>query len=79
MIIEKSFSNGITGCYAYLKYRKSINISGTLIENILEFHEDNDETDDIGYFKAIFDGKKMVGSWTNKDKTKTYKFEAKRK
>ena len=79
MIIENSFDDGIYGNYAYLKYRKCINISGKLNGEILELKENDDETDNTGTFNAIFDGKKMAGSWTNKDKTKTYKFEAKRK
>ena len=79
MIIEKSFNNEIIGSYAYLKYRKSINISGNFNEKILEMHEDDEKTGDKGDFKATFDGKKIIGRWINKDKSKTYKFEAKRK
>ena len=67
------------GGYAYLKYGRLINLTGELNNKKLTLTERNDNFDDNGYIKAIFDGKQINGTWTNKSKTKSLKFLATRR
>ena len=78
MILENSYDAKIYGRYAYLKHRKSIEFSGSLSEKALELIENYGEIDTNGTFNAIFDGNKITGTWTNKDKTKKMIFKVKR-
>jgi hypothetical protein len=73
--------------YVYSKYGKGIFLIGKIDNNELTLTEklpkvrDNGLIDyvDNGFIKAEFDGQKIVGTWTNKDKTETHELSLKRK
>ena len=71
--------NKMRGGYAYLKFGRLIYFEGELNGKELILTEKKDNSDDNGYINANFDGNKMNGLWTNKNKTKSLKFIATRR
>lgn len=80
-------SNEAKAEYVYAKYGKGIFLEGKIYNNQLILTEKLAVTNDTGlisyvdngFIKADFDDQKIVGTWTSKDKTKTYKLSLKRK
>jgi hypothetical protein len=79
--------NEVRAEYVYSRYGKGIFLEGKIDNNELSLTEKLPETDDSGlidyidngFIKAEFVGQKIVGTWTNKDKTETYALSLKRK
>jgi hypothetical protein len=79
MILESNtYENGITGKYAYMKHGIGINLSGKWSNTTLDLTEQTADFEDNGYIHATFDGFEMTGTWTNKDRKKSYKLSLKR-
>jgi hypothetical protein len=77
LVMEPYQKNQIIGGYAYLKYGRLISFEGELHNKKLLLVEKMNNGDN-GYFDVIFDGNQVMGAWTNKSKTKSFHFIAKR-
>lgn len=79
--------NEVKAEYVYSKYGKGIYLEGKIDNNRLILTEKLAVTNDTGLIKYVDNGfikadikkNKIVGIWTNKDETKTYKLSLKRK
>lgn len=87
LVLNTTSGDKMRGEYVYSKYGKGIFLSGdfngielTLTEK-LPITKDTGFIDyiDGGFIKAEFDGQKIVGDWTNKEKTVSYKLQLTRK
>ena len=78
-IMRHSFDDRIVGLYAYLKYGTGIYLEGNLNNQRLSLTEKDENFNDNAYIDATFDGERIIGTWKNKDKSKTIRFFAKRR
>lgn len=79
MILESNtYDNDIIGKYAYMKHGIGITLSGKWTETTLDLTEQTADFEDNGYINATFNGFEMTGTWTNKDRKKSYKLSLKR-
>jgi hypothetical protein len=78
-IMRHDFDDRIEGLYAYLKYGIGIYLEGSLNDRSLSLTEKGKNFNDNAYIDAIFDGEKIIGTWKNKDKSKTMRFTAERR
>lgn len=79
LILNHGYQNKMRGVYAYLKYGRGIYLEGELNNKELNLTENTDNFDENGYISATFDGNNIIGTWTNKNKSKTLKLVAKRR
>ena len=78
-IMRHDVGNKIIGGYTYLKSGRLIYLEGELNDKKLNLTEKTSRYDDNGYINAIFDGKQITGTWTNKSKSKSLRFTATRR
>ncbi len=79
LILNYDYDNGIRGVYVYRKYGKGIYLEGKFEKQKLVLKEIADKTEENGYVEATFEGDKIFGTWSNKDRTKILKFAVTRK
>jgi hypothetical protein len=78
-IMRHGFDDRMEGLYAYLKYGTGIYLEGKLNGQSLNLTEKDKNFNDNAYIDATFDGERIIGTWKNKDKSKTMRFFAKRR
>ena len=79
MILDKDEKNKVSAKYVYQKFGQVIGIYGDINDSTLSMTESDDKGNSRGIIEAQFDGENIIGTWSNKDKSKSYKFIAKRK
>ena len=79
MILDKDEKNKISAKYMYQKFGQVIDIYGNINGSKLTFTESDNKGNTRGLIEAQFDGENIIGTWSNKDKSKSYKFIVKRK
>ncbi len=79
LIIRKRYERHVDGIYAYLKIGTGINLDGEIKNDSIHLIEKTANFDDNGYIDAVFNGETISGSWADKGRTKTLKFEVHRK
>lgn len=71
--IEK---NKVSGKYVYLQYGKAMDIIGDNLNNKIILTETNNNGDITGYLSFILTENKIIGTWTDKHKSKKFKLVA---
>jgi hypothetical protein len=87
LVLNTGYEDEIRVEYVYSKYGKGIYLEGKIKANKLFLTEklpkprESGFIDyvDNGFIEAKFDGQNIIGTWTNKDKTKTYDLKLTRK
>jgi hypothetical protein len=72
LLVLNGSPSEILGVYAYLKYGRGISLEGKLENNALTLMEMNSNFETVASIYAKYDGKQIIGTWSNIEKTKTY-------
>jgi len=80
MVLNTGYKDEMKAEYIYSKYGKGIYLEGKINANELSLTEKLPKPNekgfinyvDNGFIEAKFDGQKIIGTWTNSDRTKVY-------
>jgi hypothetical protein len=78
LLLRLSDETTAEGIYVYIKEGKGINLQGSFVNNYFDLMEEKN-SGDTSYLSGGFDGKTIMGNWTNNDKTKVLKLQLQRK
>jgi hypothetical protein len=78
LMVLNGCPNEILGVYAYKKYGRGISLEGKLENGTLTMAELNSNFETVGFIEAKYDGRQIIGTWSNIEKTKTFKVILKR-
>jgi hypothetical protein len=79
LLLNKNDNEEIRAEYVYLRYGRGLFLAGELKEDQLTLTEKIPGLEENGYINAKFDGRQIVGTWTNKDRSAAHELRLTRK